>query len=70
MSNEFCLAAKYFNLSWEEIKQLARNSLIYSFAPRAIRRELVEKWDKEIVIFEQSWQSKNKKIECIYPTLK
>ncbi len=69
MSNEFCLAALYFDLSWEDIKQLARNSLKYSFATPTTRRNLVENWDKEISIFEQTWQPMTDNTNCKYPSL-
>ncbi len=67
MSNEFCIAATSFELSWEEIKQLARNSLKYSFVPPETRRILLENLDQEILNFERNWQPRSKNFNCRYP---
>lgn len=67
MTNEFCLAATTFKLNWDEVKQLARNSLQHSFLPASERRELLQAWETKIVNFEQTWQPKSSTEGCRIP---
>ena len=67
MSNEFCLAATTFGLSWDEVKQLARNSLAHSFLPAPERRALLQSWEAKISRFEQTWQPKAAAEGCRVP---
>jgi adenosine deaminase CECR1 len=53
MTDEFYVAVAEFNLSWDEIKLLSRNSLKYSFASEKIRREMLQGYDKRIAAFER-----------------
>jgi adenosine deaminase CECR1 len=53
MTDEFFVAVAEFNLSWDEIKLLSRNSLKFSFASEKIRREMLQGYDKRIAAFER-----------------
>jgi len=56
MSDEFFVAVKEFNLSWEEIVKLGRNSLQYSFLDEATKQRLLADYDKRIAAFAQQFQ--------------
>jgi len=58
MSDEFYVAVKEFNLSWEEIVKLSRNSLQYSFVDQATKQRLLAAYDKRIAAFETQYQKK------------
>jgi adenosine deaminase CECR1 len=58
MSDEFYVAVKEFNLSWEEIVKLGRNSLQYSFADDATKQRLLANYDKRTAAFAQAFQKK------------
>ena len=53
MTDEFFVAVTEFNLSWEEVKQLSRNSLAYAFVAAETRRELLENYELRIRRFER-----------------
>lgn len=54
MSDEFFVAVKEFNLSWDEIKTLSRNSLQYAFVDADTKQELLRTFDDRIAKFERS----------------
>jgi adenosine deaminase CECR1 len=56
MSDEFYVAVKEFNLSWEEIVKLGRNSLYYSFLDEPTKQRLLAQYDKRIASFAQAFQ--------------
>ncbi len=56
MSDEFFVAVKEFNLSWEEIVKLGRNSLQYSFLDPSTKQRLLADYDKRIAAFAQQFQ--------------
>jgi adenosine deaminase CECR1 len=58
MSDEFFVAVKEFNLSWEEIVKLGRNSLQYSFLDPPTKQRLLANYDKRIAAFAQQFQKK------------
>jgi adenosine deaminase CECR1 len=58
MSDEFFVAVKEFNLSWEEIVKLGRNSLQYSFLDQPTKQRLLANYDKRIAAFAQRFQQK------------
>jgi adenosine deaminase CECR1 len=58
MSDEFFVAVKEFNLSWEEIVKLERNSLQYSFLDQTTKQRLLANFDKRIAAFAQQFQKK------------
>jgi adenosine deaminase CECR1 len=62
MSDEFYVAVKEFNLSWEEIVKLGRNSLKYSFVDETTKQRLLDGYDKRVAGFaarfqKQGWAS-------------
>ena len=70
MTDEFFVAVTEFNLSWDEIKLLSRNSLKFSFASEKIRREMLQGYDKHIAAFERQMlrgglgKLRNEKLTC------
>jgi len=58
MSDEFFVAVKEFNLSWEEIVKLGRNSLQYSFLDEPTKQRLLENYDRRIAAFALQFQKK------------
>ena len=62
MTDEFFIAVKEFNLSWDEVTYLSRNSLKYSFAPDTVKSDLLKNFEKRIRDFEEKIQSSPGKI--------
>jgi adenosine deaminase CECR1 len=58
MSDEFYVAVKEFNLSWEEIVKLGRNSLYYSFLDAPTKERLLAGYDKRITAFAEAFRRK------------
>jgi adenosine deaminase CECR1 len=58
MSDEFYVAVKEFNLSWEEIVKLGRNSLYYSFVDEPTKQRLLANYDKRVQAFAEGFQRK------------
>jgi adenosine deaminase CECR1 len=58
MSDEFYVAVKEFNLSWEEIVKLGRNSLYYSFVDDPTKQRLLASYDKRVAAFAQAFQKR------------
>jgi adenosine deaminase CECR1 len=58
MSDEFYVAVKEFNLSWEEIVKLGRNSLYYSFLDAPTKERLLAGYDKRMAAFAEAFQRK------------
>jgi len=54
ITDEFFVATKEFNLSWDEVKMLSRNSLQYSFLPAAAKQELLDDYADRISRFDRS----------------
>jgi adenosine deaminase CECR1 len=54
MTDEFFVAVKEFNLSWDEIKSLSQNSLQYAFVPDAAKRDLLDGYADRISKFDRS----------------
>ena len=53
MTDEFFVAVTEFDLSWDEIKLLSRNSLAHAFVSPPIRQNLLENYDARIEQFER-----------------
>lgn len=53
LTDEFFVAVTEFNLTWEEVKTLSRNSLLYSFAEPELKTKLVAEYDQKISAFER-----------------
>ena len=58
MTDEYFVAVREFNLSWEEMTQLGRNSLKYSFLDAATKQKLLANYEKRVQTFAQAFQSK------------
>ncbi len=58
MTDEFFVAVREFNLSWEEIVKLGRNSLQYSFLDEPTKQRLLANYDKRIAAFALQFQRK------------
>ncbi len=54
ITDEFFVATTEFDLSWEEIKLLSRNSLQYAFVSDQEKTRLLQDFDKRIATFERS----------------
>ena len=59
MSDEFYVAVKEFNLSWEEIVKLGRNSLYYSFLDAATKQRMLARYDSRMAAFAAAFQKKS-----------
>ena len=53
MTDEFFVGVKEFNLTWEEIKQLSRNSLKFAFVDENKKTTLLDLYEKNIDRFER-----------------
>ena len=51
MSDEYYVAVKEFNLSWEEIVQMGRNSLQFAFVEEPVKQKLLKDYDKRVESF-------------------
>ena len=51
MTDEYYVAVKNFNLSWEEIVQLGRNSLEYSFVEADQKQRLLDAYTQAVKDF-------------------
>jgi adenosine deaminase CECR1 len=58
MSDEFYVAVKEFNLSWEEIVKLSRNSLYYSFLDEPTKQRMLADYDKRVTAFAEGFKRK------------
>jgi adenosine deaminase CECR1 len=56
MTDEFFVAVKEFNLSWDEIVLLGRNSLRYSFVDATTRARLLADYDRRVADFVARFQ--------------
>jgi adenosine deaminase CECR1 len=56
MTDEFYVAVKEFNLSWDEIVLLGRNSLRYSFVDAAAKARLLADYDRRVGEFVARFQ--------------
>jgi len=58
MTDEFFVAVREFNLSWEEIVQLGRNSLQYAFVEEPVKQQLLADYDKRVERFKADFAKK------------
>jgi len=56
LTDEFFVAVKSFNLSWQEVLKLSKNSLEYSFLNIADKQQVSDKFNQNIKSFEQSFK--------------
>lgn len=70
MTDEFFVAVHEFNLSWDEIKLLSRNSLKFSFVNEKAKKEMLLGYEKRITAFERQMlrggmgKIRKEKLEC------
>jgi adenosine deaminase CECR1 len=53
MSDEYYIAVTEFNLSWEELVQVGRNSLVHAFLEEPVKARLLADYDAAILAFER-----------------
>ena len=58
MTDEYFVAVKEFNLSWEEMTQLGRNSLKYSFLDAPTKQKLISEYETRVQTFAKEFQTK------------
>jgi adenosine deaminase CECR1 len=58
LTDEFYVAVKEFNLSWQEIQSLSENSLQHAFVEDAIKQTLLENYRRRISAFAKRFKSK------------
>jgi adenosine deaminase CECR1 len=56
LTDEYFVAVHEFNLSWEELVQLGRNSLKFSFVDEPTRQRLLAAYEKRVQTFAQQFQ--------------
>lgn len=56
LSDEYFVAVREFNLSWDEIVQLGRNSLQYSFVEPPVKQKLLADYDRRVQRFAGAFQ--------------
>jgi len=56
MTDEFFVAVREFNLSWDEIQQLSENSLKYAFLPEEEKSQLIETYRQRTARFEKRFK--------------
>lgn len=59
MTDEYMHAVTLFRLSWQELKQLARNSLSYSFAPADLKETMLATYEADLANFERRFNTTN-----------
>jgi adenosine deaminase CECR1 len=52
LTDEYYTAVTTFNLTWDEIVQLGRNSLVFSFAQPDVKAKLLAEYEREVADFE------------------
>jgi adenosine deaminase CECR1 len=57
MTDEYYTAVTQYNLSWDEIVQLGRNSLSYSFVQADVKAKLLADYDRAVAAFEAKFAS-------------
>ena len=57
MTDEYFTAVTAFNLSWQELVQLGRNSLEYSFAEPALKQRLLRDYERDVEDFEKQYDT-------------
>ncbi|TDF41383.1 adenosine deaminase [Alteromonadaceae bacterium M269] len=62
ITDEYYVAVKEFDLSWDEILTLGRNSLAYSFVEDDIKQELLKNYDKRMNNFVKAFAKNQSKI--------
>ncbi len=53
--DEYYLAVTTYNLSWSEVVQLGRNSLVFSFAPADVKTKMLGSYEEAVRAFERKY---------------
>ena len=61
LTDEYFVAVKEFNLSWQELKILSQNGIRYSFLDPATKNTLAERVSRELNAFEQHYSAQSPK---------
>jgi adenosine deaminase CECR1 len=59
LTDEYYTAVTQYNLSWDELVQLGRNSLTYSFAQPEVKARLLADYDQAVAAFESRFAAKD-----------
>jgi adenosine deaminase CECR1 len=59
MTDEYYTAVTAFNLSWDELVQLGRNSLTYSFVQPDVKAQLLAAYERDVAAFEAKLTGSN-----------
>jgi adenosine deaminase CECR1 len=57
LTDEYFVAVREFNLSWEELVQLGRNSLQFSFLDAPTKQRLLTEYERRVGAFAQAFRS-------------
>lgn len=57
LTDEYYTAVKNYNLSWDELVQLGRNSLVFSFAQPDVKAKLLADYEAAVAAFEQKFSA-------------
>ncbi len=52
LTDEYFAAVTTFNLTWNEVKQISRNSLVYAFVDETTKKDLLNNYDVDMLAFE------------------
>jgi aminodeoxyfutalosine deaminase len=55
LAQEYELAQRTFNLSWEDLKEISRNGIRRAFCDPKTKKQLLRKLDARIAEFEKKW---------------
>jgi adenosine deaminase CECR1 len=55
MTDEYLTAVTEFNLTWEELVTMGRNSLKWSFTDPALKARLLADYDRDVKAFESKF---------------
>jgi adenosine deaminase CECR1 len=58
LTDEYFVAVREFNLSWEEVEQLGRRSLQFSFLDEPTKQRLITDYDRRVAAFEERFRSR------------
>jgi adenosine deaminase CECR1 len=59
LTDEYYTAVTTYNLSWDEIVQLGRNSLTYSFVQPEVKAKLLADYERDVAAFVAKYEPAN-----------
>jgi adenosine deaminase CECR1 len=71
MTDEYFTAVTTFNLSWDEVVQLGRNSLEWAFADEELKKKMLVEYDADVLAFEAKYTRRNwrQELESVKPVV-